>query len=297
MSQFKKIGLVGVGAMGTGIANNLIKKGYEVMGYDPMPAGMDKVPGIIKAASVAEVGAWADACITSLPNIAAVEDSIAGLLTTMEKGYIFDMSTIDPTTTKKMAALCNAKGMHFCDCPLSGGPMGAASGTLSTMIGASDEEFAVAEDFVKAFCREDAIVHVGDVGVGQTVKLCNNIIAAVSTVAIGEAFVTGVAAGAKLDVLAKAILGSSGYCYTMEKHCTKTTFKGEYEPALFQLRLMHKDVSLFTKMADDFHVPALACHLTQEMYTTALEQGWAMQDHTAVCKVAEMMANKQIVAK
>ena len=296
--EFKKIGLVGVGAMGTGIADNLIKKGFEVYAYDVVPDGINKVAGIKAVDSPAALGEVCDAVITSLPSIAAVEESVIGekgLLKTMSKGYIFDMSTIDPSTTKKMAAAANAQGVHFLDCPLSGGPMGAANGTLSTMIGASDEEFEVAKNFVKAFCREEAVVHVGPVGSGQTVKLCNNIASGIATVGIAEAVLTGVQAGVPIDVLTKAMMGSSASCYVMEKHCVKTTFTGNYEPALFQLKHMHKDVSLFIKMADELHIPAIAAHLTQEMYTTALEHGWGTWDHTAVCKVAELMANKLIV--
>lgn len=296
---FKKIGLVGVGAMGTGIATNLIKKGYEVYAYDVVDTGIKKVEGIKAVESPAALGKIVDAAITSLPSIAAVEEAVAGekgLLATLASGaYIFDMSTIDPSTTKKMAALANAKGVHFLDCPLSGGPFGAAAGTLSTMIGASDEEFKVAKEFVVAFCREEAVTHVGGVGVGQTVKLCNNIAAAIATVGVGEALLAGVQAGVPVDVLRQAMMGSSAYSYTLDKHCQKTVCTGNYEPAMFQLKLMHKDTSLFVKMADELHLPTLAAHLTQELYTSALEQGWGTWDHTAVCKVSELMANKNIV--
>ena len=296
---FKKVGLVGVGAMGTGISTNLIKKGFDVYAYDVVQTGIQSVAGLKSVSSPKELGEICDAVITSLPSIAAVIESVSGpngLLKGLKSGgYIFDMSTIDPTTTKDMAALANAQGCHFLDCPLSGGPFGAAAGTLSTMIGASDEEFAVAKEFVVAFCREEAVTHVGPVGTGQIVKLCNNIAAAVQTIGVGEAVLAGVQAGVPVDVLTKAMLGSSSYCYAMDKHMTKTTFTGEYEPALFQLKLMHKDVSLFIKMADELKVPSTVCHMTQEMYTSALENGWGMYDHTAVCKVAELMANKYIV--
>lgn len=298
MMGFKKIGLVGVGAMGTGISANLIKKGYEVYAYDVVQDGIKKVAGITAVESPAALGKICDAVITSLPSIAAVEASVAGengLLSTMTTGYIFDMSTIDPSTTKKMAALANAQGVHFLDCPLSGGPMGAAAGTLSTMIGASDEEFEVAKNFVCAFCREEAITHVGPVGVGQTVKLCNNIAAAIATVGVGEAILAGVQAGVPIEVLRQAMMGSSAYSYTLDKHCQKTVCTGNYEPAMFQLKLMHKDTSLFIKMADELHIPAIVAHMTQEMYTSALEQGWGTWDHTAVCKVSELMANKKII--
>lgn len=296
--EFKKIGLVGVGAMGTGISANLIKKGYEVFAYDVVQDGIKKVAGLTAVESPAALGKICDAVITSLPSIAAVEASVAGedgLLKTMTKGYIFDMSTIDPSTTKKMAALANAQGVHFLDCPLSGGPFGAAAGTLSTMIGASDEEFEVAKKFVVAFCREEAITHVGPVGVGQTVKLCNNIAAAIATVGVGEALLAGVQAGVPVDVLRAAMMGSSAYSYTLDKHCQKTVCTGNYEPAMFQLKLMHKDTSLFIKMADELHIPTVVAHMTQELYTSALEQGWGTWDHTAVCKVSELMANKLIV--
>lgn len=297
--EFKTIGFIGVGAMGSGMAKNLAKHGFEVVAFDVDPTKVEALSsaGIRGAQDIAGVVQVSDAVFTSLPSVAAIEEVMGGekgVLANIKVGsYILDMSTIDPGTTRRLAQQAGQKGTRFCDCPVSGGPTGAANGTLTTMVGASDEDFATIKPLLACFATN--IIHVGDVGSGQVVKIVNNILAAIHTVALGEALLTGTQAGVKLDVLAEVISKSSGRSFIIDYFAPNSILKGNYDHPLFQLKLMHKDVSLYMKMAQEYHIPSLLAAATKELYSAALYQGWDSKDHTAVCQVLENMAHKKIV--
>lgn len=293
----KRIGFIGVGAMGSGMAANFVKNGYSVTAYDTVIEHVKAIKGVKAAESPQQVGADSDVIISSLPNGLIVENVLMGeqgALSKMEKGgYIFDMSTIDPATARKLAQLAAEKEIHFLDCPVSGGPTGALNGTLTSMVGGKKEEFEVAKEILSCFCAN--VIHVGEVGSGQVVKICNNILVADITVALGEALLTGTQAGVKLEVLAEVISKSSGRSFTMDYFAPNSIYKGDYDNPLFMLRHMYKDVSLFTAMAKEFKIPALMGNLTNQLYSSAMEQGWENQDHTSVCKMIEKLANKEII--
>lgn len=297
----KIAGFIGLGAMGSGMATNLLKHGYEVIAFDVDSSRVQKLAqaGAQAAKTVSELAGTSDVIFTSLPSVDAIEEvmfSEQGVLANLKPGtYLLDMSTIDPGTTRKIAAEALKRGGRFCDCPVSGGPTGAANGTLTTMVGASDEDFEVVKPFLACFAAN--IIHVGDVGCGQIAKIVNNILGAIHTVALGEALLTGTQAGIKLDVLAEVISKSSGRSFIIDYFAPHTILKGNYDNPLFMLKLMHKDVSLYMKMAQEYNVPSVLAALTKELYSAALYKGWGTKDHTAVCQVLEELASKKICNK
>lgn len=294
---FKKIGFVGVGAMGSGMATNLLKHGYQVIAFDLDPCRVAAVQGTQPAASPAEVAQVSDVVFTSLPSVAAVEAVILGTDGVLQyikpNSYILDMSTIDPGTTRRLAQKANERNVRLLDCPVSGGPTGAAKGTLTTMVGADDTDFEAVKPLLSCFATN--IIHVGGVGTGQVVKIVNNILAAIHTVALGEALLTGTQAGVKLDVLAEVISKSSGRSFIIDYFAPNSILKGNYDNPLFMLKLMHKDVSLYMKMAEEYKIPSLLAGTTKELYSAALYKGWDTKDHTAVCQILEELSGQKII--
>jgi 3-hydroxyisobutyrate dehydrogenase len=295
--KFEKVGFIGIGAMGSGMARNLLKKGYKVIAYDIDKNRVRAIEGIVVAEDVREVAKSCNIVFTSLPTVSAVEAVILGedglLSNNVDISYILDMSTIDPGTTRKLADKAAEIGVKFLDCPVSGGPTGAANGTLTTMVGAEDDDFENIKPVLS--CLASNIIHVGGVGSGQTVKLVNNVLAAIHTVALAEALLTGTQAGVKLDVLAEVISKSSGRSFIIDYFAPNSILKGNYDNPLFMLKLMHKDVSLYMKMAEEYKIPSILSSITKELYSAALFKGWDTKDHTAVCKIVEDLAGVNIV--
>jgi 3-hydroxyisobutyrate dehydrogenase-like beta-hydroxyacid dehydrogenase len=297
--EFKMIGFVGVGSMGKGMVSNLLKKGYSVTIYDVDKMKVDQLCqiGAKSATNIAELAKVSDAVVLSLPSVTAVEETAEGLITNARAGiYILDASTIDPVTTKRIAAKAMEKGIKFLDCPVSGGPTGAKNGTLTSMVGApTADDFEVAKDLLSAFANN--IICVGEVGAGQTVKIVNNILAAIHTVALGEALIAGTKAGVELGVLADAISKSSGKSFIIEYFAPNSILRGNYDNPLFMLKLMNKDVSLYKKMADDLGIPSFLSSIAKAFYTAAVNKGWGDKDHTVICRVLEELSSWNIVGK
>lgn len=294
----KRMGIIGVGAMGEGIAKTLLEAGFTVNAYDVNQEALEKVSslGAVVANNPAGVGSNSDVVITSLPNPEIFEDIIIGagsLLDSMESGsFILDMSTIDPGTTKRINRLAGEKGIHTLDAPLSGGPAAAASGTLTIIVGGAKEDFEALNDIFDVLGQN--IYHVGPVGAGQTVKVCNNAAAAVHTVVTGEVLLAGVKAGVDLKVLADAISSASGSSWILQNFFPKTVLKGAYSPPLFTLDLMLKDLGLYIKTVEELGLPSLTASLAHQMYKAGHTTGKGKEDHTGVVRIIEELSGFKI---
>lgn len=294
----KKIGVIGVGAMGIGMVGNLVKEGYTVTAFDidaqRIAAAEEK--GAAGAASQEEVGMASDVVITSLPSPQAFEETVLGengLLKGLRSGsYIIDMSTIDPVTTRNVHEIAKSKGVCTMDAPVSGGPQGAAAGTMSIMVGGDKEDFETCSDIFNVLGGK--VFHVGPIGAGQTIKICNNALAAVHTVALGEVLLAGVKAGVDLKMLVDVIQSSSGNCWILENFFHKTVLQNKYDPPLFTLDLMQKDVGLYMKTAEAMKIPSILSSIAYQLYTAGQSTGKGRADHTAVVQVVEDMAGEKI---
>src|SRR6266508_3449807 len=189
---FMKIGFIGIGAMGQPMLANLVKKGHSVVAYDVAEAalvGAVRV-GAARTGSAAAAARDSELVITVLPSSSHVESAYlaaGGVLEGLAAGRLcIDMSTIDPSVSRRVAEAVVRRGARFIDAPVSGGVPRAVDGTLAIMVGGDARDFEEARPVLSAMGAN--IIHVGPVGSGEVAKLCNNLIAGVAAVAVSEAF-------------------------------------------------------------------------------------------------------------
>lgn len=221
----KKIAFIGLGNMGSGMAANLVKAGFEVHAFDLADTAQQqaKAQGCFIAATAAEAVKGVDYVISMLPNGAIVEtvyigdEQNPGLLATISKAaLVMDCSTIAPQNSRRVGAAAMAAGIRFVDAPVSGGVAAAAAGTLSFMVGGA---VADVEDAKVALAPMAAnIFRAGDVGAGQVAKVCNNMLLAIHMAGTAEALQLGVDNGLDPKVLSEIMLKSSGCNWSLEKY-------------------------------------------------------------------------------
>ncbi|MGW0041814.1 3-hydroxyisobutyrate dehydrogenase [Rhodococcus sp. NPDC003348] len=250
MSTQPSVAFLGLGHMGGPMAANLVKAGYEVTGYDPVPAAQQQAfkDGLTVADTAVAAVADADVVITMLPNGKLVLDLYDEILTVAKPDTLFiDSSTIDVADARAAADRAHAAGHRAIDAPVSGGVAGAAAGTLAFMVGGSEADFASAQPLLDVMGRK--VVHCGASGVGQAAKICNNMILGVSMIAISEAFVLGEKLGLSNQALFDVASNASGQCWALSSNCPvpgpvpTTPANNDYQPG-FAAALMDKDLGL-----------------------------------------------------
>ena len=183
-----RIGFVGLGNMGGGMARNLVGAGHEVVAFDLAEAALDRAvaAGCGRGGDAARATADADAVVTMLPAGAHVAAVYRGLFATMRAGtLLIDCSTIDVAMARTIAAEAHAAGFAMVDAPVSGGIMAADAGTLTFMVGGSAAAFAAAEPILAVMGK--AVIHAGEAGAGQAAKICNNLMLGAQMVSTCEA--------------------------------------------------------------------------------------------------------------
>jgi 3-hydroxyisobutyrate dehydrogenase len=297
----KHIGFIGLGAMGSGMTGMLLKNGYPVTCFDINPDAVKAAikKGAIAAESPAAAGKESDIIILSLPSPKIVEETILGdqgVLKGLRSGaYIIDMSTTDPVTTRKINEIATSKGIRTLDAPVSGGPVRAAEGTLSIIVGGSKEDYEACLEVFNILGSN--VFHVGPIGAGQTVKICNNAISAVHTAVMGEVLLTGGEAGVDPKVMLDVFRESSGGCYMIEHRIPKTVLTDKYDPPSFSMDLMAKDIGLYLKTAQEMKIPSIITGTAYQIYTAGQSSGKGKKDHTAVVQVIEEMTGKKIMGR
>jgi 3-hydroxyisobutyrate dehydrogenase len=218
-----KIGFIGLGNMGLPMAQNLLKAGHAMAGFDMSKAQVLALTasGGQGAASVKAAASGAEIVITMLPAGQHVRDvylGSEGVLAAAGAGaLLIDSSTIDVATARDMAAAADRRGLAMLDAPVSGGVGGAQAGTLTFMVGGGDEAFARAKPILEQMGK--TIVHAGGAGNGQAAKICNNMILGVSMIAVSEAFVLAEKLGLDAQKLFDISSKSSGQCWSMTAYC------------------------------------------------------------------------------
>jgi 3-hydroxyisobutyrate dehydrogenase len=218
-----KIGFIGLGNMGLPMAQNLLKAGHAVQGFDVSKAQADALvaSGGQAAPSAKAAAAGAEIVITMLPAGQHVRDVYLGadgvLAAAAANTLLIDSSTIDVETARAVATAAAAKGLPMLDAPVSGGVGGAQGGTLTFMCGGSDDAFARARPILELMGK--TIVHAGGPGNGQAAKICNNMILGVSMIAVSEAFVLAEKLGLDAQKLFDISSKSSGQCWSMTSYC------------------------------------------------------------------------------
>ena len=286
-----RIGFIGVGTMGLPMATNLVKKGFAVTAYDLNAEAVKAAvaSGMTAAASAAEVVAGADIVVTMLPSSPHVESVYGGdggVINAARKGTLcIDMSTVDPAASRRVAAAAAERGLRFVDAPVSGGTPRAIDGTLAIMVGASGEDFQAALPALQAMGAN--VIHVGPVGSGEVAKLCNNLIAGVTAVAVSEAFRIAEGFGVDAKTVTEVIAKSSGNTWVMENMhpvpglVARAASSNDYAPG-FMTDLMCKDVGLAVDAARNLRIPLFVAPAAQQVYRLASSHGLARKDFTSV---------------
>jgi len=294
-----KIGFVGLGIMGKPMCHNLLKSGFDVTFYarrDEVIKEMTDAGATFVSSSkaVAEATDIIVTIVTADPQVRDVILGEDGVLAGASAGkLIVDMSTISPMTIRAIAEEANEKGVAVMDAPVSGGDTGAIAGTLTIIAGGEKGEFERCRGIFGAMGNLENIFHVGPVGVGQTVKIVNQLIGGINMAAIAEGLTLGVKAGADPDVMRQVVGVSSGNSSLFQARVADFLLKGQYEPG-FMLDLMKKDVGIAVEMgrAMDVAVPLGAA--AYQLFAAASSLGAGSLDFSAVCKTNEAVSGVRI---
>lgn len=296
----EQIAFIGLGHMGLPMAINLARAGYTVTGFDLMPAALAQARdnGVNVASSAAAAAKDADVIITMLPagrHVLAAYQGETGLLTAARPNSLFiDCSTISVEDARSAHELITAAGHHGLDAPVSGGVVGAAAGTLTFMVGGNEEDFATAKPVLEAMGKR--LVHCGAPGAGQAAKVCNNMILAVSMIAVSEGFVLGEQLGLSHQALFDVAANATGQCWALTTNCpvpgpvaTSPANRG-YQPG-FATALMAKDLGLAAHALESTGVDARLGAMAEEIYRHFAEGEGAQQDFSAI--INEIRANSK----
>ena len=284
-----RIAFLGLGHMGLPMALNLVKAGHEMHGFDVMPAAVEaaSAAGIPIAASGADAVREADVVITMFPAgrhvIAAYQDE---LLAAAAPGTLFiESSTIAVDEARDAHDLAIAAGHRNIDAPVSGGVVGAENGTLAFMVGGSDADFAEALPLLEAMGKR--IVHCGGPGLGQAAKVCNNMVLAVSQIAVAEAFVLGERLGLEHQALFDVVSQASGQCWSITTNCPvpgpvpTSPANRDYQPG-FAGALMAKDLGLALQAIEQTDTDAKMGRLAQQLYAAFAAGDGAGRDFSGI---------------
>jgi len=252
------IAFIGLGNMGGPMAANLVKAGHRVFGFDVMQANLDKArdAGVTIAASAGEAAREAEVVVSMLPagqHVREVYMADGGVIATVAKGAVLiDCSTVDVESARAVAKAATDAGHFMVDAPVSGGVGGATAGTLTFMVGGSDEAFARAEPILQGMGK--TIVHAGGSGTGQAAKICNNMILGISMIAVSEAFVLAKSLGLDAQKLFDIASKSSGQCWSLTSYCpvpgpVPTSPANRDYQAGFTAAMMLKDLRLAQQAA------------------------------------------------
>lgn len=290
------IGFIGLGAMGGGMAANLQKAGYKLVVLDIDNSRMEPLAtnGAITAKTPAEIGAQTDRTITMVETTAQTEEILLGkdgLASTATPGHsVAMMSTIDPTATKQLHSSLAKKSISMVDAPVSGGTPRAASGELSVICGGDQ---AIIEGWRPAFeAMSSNIFHVGEIGQGLAMKLVNNMLIQVNTVAIAEAFAMGAKAGLDPQTMYDVVRVSTGASFAVE-HRVPRMLSGDFTPG-GTVDISYKDQELETAFAKELGVPLLLANVSQQVYQMARAAGYAKEDGASVIKIYEDMTGTKL---
>ena len=292
--QQRTIGFIGVGKMGKPMSLNLLKAGYPLIVYDinPYPLEELKEKGAAIGQSSKEVASQSNVIITMLQKSEDVENAILGENGVIEgvksHSVIIDMSTIDPSVSRRIAQVLLSKNIKMLDAPVSGGPPGAEAGTLSIMVGGDEKVFHECEDIFKAMGKN--IFYCGPNGNGEIVKCVNNLLTGTYAIISAEAFAMGVKAGVDFKVLFDVISVSTGQSNFIKTACPAKAFKGDFEPG-FAADLMYKDLGLAMTLAKEQGVPLLMGGLSHQIFSQIKASGLGKKDWSITMKMFEDLLN------
>jgi len=290
------VGFIGLGIMGRPMAKNLMEAGYDLVVHNRSPEKAEELAGegATAAGSPREVAEGCDVVITMLPDSPQVEEVLSGeggvFEGVREGALIVDMSTISPVVTESLSARAKENGASLLDAPVSGGDVGAIEGTLSIMVGGSEEDFERAKPLFEVMGK--TVTHVGPTGAGQVTKAANQIVVALTIEAVSEALVLGSKGGVSpekiLDVLGGGLAGNKVMEVKREKFLSHT-----FDPG-FRSELHHKDLGIALAAGREYGVALPVTAVVDQMLLTMRRKGWGGEDHSALLRIIEDQSGHEI---
>ena len=284
-----RVGLIGLGTMGRRIASRLLAGGCRLLIYDRSPEAVARVisagASATEASAAEAVVAAADVVFTSLPgpdDVSGLYLGPAGVATAVHQGQVLvDLSTIDPTTSRRIAAAVTPAGAAFLDAPVSGGFRGAESGTLTLMVGGDQAALGRVRPLLALF--SERVIYVGSAGTGSAVKLANQLLVAANTAAVAEAAAFAVRFGVDAAMLLEVVGTSAGDSRMLRRTLGEFARTRDFAPA-FALRLLVKDLRLYLEEAQASGAATPGGDLTLRTYEAALTAGLGDEDYAAILK-------------
>ena len=288
------VGFVGLGNMGQGMVDNLLAKDAELTVFTRTQSKIEAMidSGAKGATSVVDLANKVDVVLVCLPDVKTSRDLLLGndgVIANARAGQVIvDHSTVDIATSRACAEAAEAKGAHFLDAPISGGPGGAAAGTLAIMVGGNESAFETANEY---FSKMGANVkHMGPNGAGTAMKLINQLLVAVNTVAAAEAFALANSAGVDIQIAANLLAVSWGGSAMVDRSASITVSR-EFADSAAPVRNLDKDLGIIKQLAADEGLSLELALKSYEMFHAMLEQGNKEHDIAAVLEIIEERSN------
>ena len=282
------IAFIGLGNMGGPMAANLAKAGHEVRGFDVVEEARDRAAeqGITIIETAEEAAQGAEVVFTSLPNGGLVKQVLESVLAANEdaKTYV-DVSTIAVAEARELADTVSKAGSAFLDAPVSGGIAGAAAGTLAFMVGGTAEDFAKVKPLLDIMGK--SVTHCGDIGNGQAVKACNNMILAVQQIVLAEALVLGERLGLEHQAFYDVVSNATGNSWSLSVNAPvpdivpSSPANNDFKPG-FAAALMLKDLKLAMAAAEDTKTDTVLGRIAEEQYASFVDEGHGGLDFSAI---------------
>jgi 3-hydroxyisobutyrate dehydrogenase-like beta-hydroxyacid dehydrogenase len=288
----KRIGIVGVGLLGSAVASRLLHGKFEVKGYDTRPEQLKALQarGLRAAKNITEAAAQADAVFTILPSLESVEKVIAGPGGLIEKAprscTLIQMSTISPELARRLGEAASAKGLGFLDAPMSGTSAMVARGECAIFVGGDRARAEACRPIFDAIAKKTS--YVGDVGMASLAKLAANLLVAVNTAALAEALVLGAKGGLAPAVLLDALKDSAGDSKMVEVR--GPLMASRRFDAQMKVDLFLKDFQLMIDEGRRLGVPLPLTTVTQQLATATAAAGRGGEDLAAIITILEQLA-------
>jgi len=289
----QKVGMIGLGIMGSAMAANLLKSGFEVVGYDVDPEKAKELAakGVQMVGSSRGVAERVDVVITCLPSNEALHDAVfgkEGVLAGAKRGLVLvEASTLTIEAKQKACDALRSVGIEMLDCPLSGTAVHAVRKEVTVLASGNKEACDRCQPVFEGFSRKTH--YVGEFGVGTKMKFLHNLLVAIHKAAAAEAFVLGMKAGLEPELIHRVISGGVGSSRMFDvKGALMVT--GNYDEPMMKLDLFQKDITIISAFANELHCPTPLLAAAAQLYTAALARGWEKKDTAAVCAVLEDMA-------
>ena len=293
----RRVGIVGLGDMGLGLARNLVKGGFPLKGFDLREARLALLEelGGVRAASCREVGEDSDVVFVMVLNGDQVEQVVLGsegLAPGMRAGATIIVSaTINPSEVRALEAPLAERGIQLIDSPVSGGKSGAEEGTLTLMAAAQADLLDENRDVMEAVSK--AVFHVGEeIGQGQTVKAALQALIGTTFAAIFEALVLGAKAGVKGETMYE-VFGASGVSSPLFKGCAKLIMDREFKDTGSQITTMYKDLGITMRMARETGTAMFATSAAYELFQCGISM-FPDEDNWSIVKLLEQVADTEV---